>query len=203
MARIFNEEQLVIATHNDGKLAEIANILGDYVTDIRSAAQLGLPEPDETGRNFIENAELKARQAAQKSAIPALADDSGLVVPALGGAPGIYSARWAGKPRNFDLAMQRVWAELQTVQANDYRAYFTCALSLAWPDGHSETVEGYVYGQLVWPGRGNQGFGYDPIFLPDGETQTFGEMEPSKKHAMSHRAKAFEQLRKLCFQPER
>jgi XTP/dITP diphosphohydrolase len=167
-----------------------------------SAGTLGLAEPAETGSSFVANAELKARAAALAARLPALADDSGLAVDALDGQPGIYSARWAGFTRDFRLAMERVNRELAYAGARapeQRRAHFVCALSLCWPDGHCESFEGKVFGTVVWPPRGNQGFGYDPVFQPDGETITFGEMEPSRKHAMSHRADAFRQLVAACF----
>jgi XTP/dITP diphosphohydrolase len=156
-----------------------------------------LPEPEETGTTFLENAELKARAAALAARLPALADDSGLVVPALGGAPGVYSARWAGPEKDFRVAMERVQRELGG--SPDRRACFICALAMAWPDGHVESFEGRVDGTLVWPPRGSRGFGYDPMFLPEGGTLTFGEMEPEAKHKISHRARAFAQLTARCF----
>lgn len=194
--RRFSGDTLVIASHNQGKVREIAPLLQAYVARFPSAAELGLEEPEETGTTFIDNAVLKARAAAAGSTLPALADDSGLVVPALDGAPGIYSARWAGPNRDFDVAMQRVAAELGP---RDPAAYFMCALAIAWPDGHVESVEGRVDGTLVFPPRGRLGFGYDPIFLPAGRALTFGEMNPFEKHAISHRAQAFERLVERCF----
>jgi XTP/dITP diphosphohydrolase len=194
--RRFAEPRLVLATHNPGKVVEIADLLRPFRAEVVSAGALGLPEPDETEATFTGNAELKARAAALASGLPALADDSGLAVPALGGAPGIYSARWAGPGKDFRTAMERVQRELG---AGDRRAYFVCALSLCWPDGHLETVEGRCHGSLVWPPRGDRGFGYDPMFVPDGHAATFGEMEPAAKHAMSHRADAFRQLVARCF----
>ena len=168
-------------------------------SEVVSAAALGLPEPEETGTTFVANAALKARAAAAAARLPALADDSGLVVDALGGAPGIYSARWAGPMKDFAVAMKRVEDELQAKGAADRSAHFTAVLALCWPDGHCETFEGRVDGRLVWPPRGDRGFGYDPIFVPDGHRQTFGEMEPSAKHAISHRAVAFRKLIEACF----
>jgi XTP/dITP diphosphohydrolase len=194
--RRFTGDTLVIASHNKGKVREIADLLGAYVKRFPSAGDLGLPEPDETESTFTGNAALKARAAATGSGRPALADDSGLVVPALDGAPGIYSARWAGPNRDFGLAMRRVETELG---AKDPAAYFVCALALAWPDGQVETVEGEVHGRLVFPPRGGRGFGYDPIFIPNGYDTTFGEMEPQAKHAISHRADAFRKLVARCF----
>jgi XTP/dITP diphosphohydrolase len=185
-------DTLVIASHNPGKVVEIRALLGTYVPRIVSAGELGLPEPEETGTTFRENAELKARAAAEGARLPALADDSGLAVDALDGAPGIYSARWAGPRKDFGAAMKRVHEALRG--AVNPRATFVCALSLAWPDGRIETVEGVVSGHLVWPPRGDRGFGYDPMFVADGHALTFGEMEPDAKHAISHRADAFRKL---------
>ncbi len=198
--RRFTGERLVVATHNPGKLAEIAALLRPFVRDVVPAGALGLPEPEETGASFAANAELKARAAAAGAGLPALADDSGLAVPALGGAPGIHSARWAGPGRDFRAAMERVERELAARGPDvDRRARFVCALALAWPDGHCETFLGQVAGRLVWPPRGERGFGYDPVFVPDGHDITFGEMEPAAKHAMSHRADAFRRLVAACF----
>jgi XTP/dITP diphosphohydrolase len=195
-ARRFTGDRLVIASHNKGKVREIALLLGAYVSEFPSAGELGLPEPEETETTFVGNAELKARAAAKGSNLPALADDSGLVVPALNGDPGIYSARWAGPDKDFAVAMERVRRELGD---KDTSAYFVCALALAWPDGEVEAVEGRVYGRLVFPPRGEKGFGYDPIFIPDGHDITFAEMDPDDKHRMSHRADAFAQLVDRCF----
>ncbi|HYG85346.1 MAG TPA: RdgB/HAM1 family non-canonical purine NTP pyrophosphatase [Azospirillum sp.] len=194
--RHFTGDTLVIATHNPGKVREIADLLRPYAKTFASCIELGLPEPEETGDSFIANAELKAKAAARAGHV-ALADDSGLVVPALGGDPGIYSARWAGPGKDFRVAMQRVEDGLKG--KDDRSAYFVCALSLAWPDGHVETVEGRCHGTLVWPPRGEKGFGYDPIFKPSGHDITFGEMDPARKHEMSHRADAFRQLVERCF----
>ena len=199
MARKFSSGRLLLATHNAGKLREIAELLAPYKVEVVSAASLGLPEPDETGDSFVANAELKARAGAAAAMLPALADDSGLVVPALNGAPGIFSARWAGPDKNFATAMARVEREL--AGKADRRAHFVCALSLAWPDGHCETFEGKVFGTLVWPPRGTRGFGYDPMFLPDGYAESFGEMDPARKHAISHRAASFRLLIAACFGP--
>jgi XTP/dITP diphosphohydrolase len=195
--RPFAGGKLVIASHNPGKVAEIAELLAPFGTEVVSAAELALPEPEETGRTFADNARLKARAAAGASGLPALADDSGLAVEALGGEPGIYSARWAGPTRDFHAAMARV--EKALTGMTDRRAHFVCALSLAWPDGHAETFEGFAYGTLVWPPRGNNGFGYDPMFLPNDRSETFGEMHPEEKHVISHRANAFRQLVGGCF----
>ncbi|WP_447728198.1 RdgB/HAM1 family non-canonical purine NTP pyrophosphatase [Sphingomonas koreensis] len=191
--------KLVIASHNEGKVREIRALLAPYGMEPVSAASLGLPEPDETGTTFVANAELKAMQAADLSGLPALADDSGLCVDALGGDPGIFSARWAGPTRDFGLAMELVEKNIRDkavdgVPPPSRDAHFVCALALAWPDGHVEWFEGRVDGILVWPPRGKNGFGYDPMFLPDGNIETFGEMDPDAKHAMSHRADAFRQL---------
>lgn len=199
MARRFGDGPLVIATHNPGKLVEIGALLRPFGVAVTGAAAQGLPEPEENGETFEANAELKAVAAASGSGLPALADDSGLVVPALNGAPGIYSARWAGADRNFARAMALVEERLQGNP--DRRAAFVAVLSLAWPDGHYETFRGSVQGSLVWPPRGTRGFGYDPMFLPDGGTLTFGEMEPAAKHAISHRAAAFKKLVAACFKP--
>jgi len=193
---MFTGDTLVIASHNKGKVREIAELLGAYVAHFPSAGELSLPEPEETETTFIGNAELKARAAAAGSGLPALADDSGLVVPALGGAPGIYSARWAGPDKDFSVAMRRVETELGN---GDPSAFFVCALTLAWPDGHTESVEGRIHGRLVFPGRGDRGFGYDPIFIMEGRDVTFAEMDPDEKHRVSHRAAAFAQLVARCF----
>ncbi|MBB4286313.1 RdgB/HAM1 family non-canonical purine NTP pyrophosphatase [Roseospira goensis] len=198
--RPFAGDTLVVASHNTGKVREIADLLAPFgLTRVVSAGELGLPEPEETGASFAANAELKALAAARASGHPALADDSGLEVVALEGAPGIYSARWAGPDRDFGRAMERVRSELGS--GRDRRANFACALSLAWPDGHVDTFEGRVYGDIVWPPRGDRGFGYDPIFQPDGHAVTFAEMDPADKHAISHRAEAFRLLVAACFDP--
>ncbi|HTG38112.1 RdgB/HAM1 family non-canonical purine NTP pyrophosphatase [Sphingomonas sp.] len=187
--------RLVIASHNAGKVREIRDLLGPYGIEPVSAAELDLPEPEETGTTFVANAELKAMQAADLSGLPALADDSGLCVDALGGEPGIFSARWAGPGKDFAAAMQLVEDRLAAIHPAPARdAHFVCALALAWPDGHVEWFEGRVDGQLVWPPRGTNGFGYDAMFEPHGHNQTFGEMDAAEKHAMSHRADAFRQL---------
>ena len=209
--RMLQPGKLVIASHNEGKVREIRDLLGPHGIEPVSAAELDLPEPDEIGVSFIENADLKARQAADLSGLPALADDSGLCVDALDGRPGIFSARWAltadprvapgagpGEvegPRDFGLAMRRVQEELEKLDPDASRtAHFVCALAVVWPDGRSEWFEGRVDGTLVWPPRGDKGFGYDPMFLPAGHDRTFGEMEPDAKHAISHRADAFRKL---------
>ncbi len=197
-------ETLVIASHNPGKLREIAELLEPFGMTVTSAGDLGLAEPEETGATFAENAALKARAATQGSGRPALADDSGLAVHALGGQPGIHSARWAGPDKDFGAAMARVEAELGAARARsgaeDRRAAFVCALCLTWPDGAQETFEGRVEGRLVWPPRGERGFGYDPIFVPEGFEVTFGEMEPAEKHEISHRARAFAKLVRAVFE---
>ena len=195
-ARRFAGGRLVIATHNPGKLAEIADLLAPFAVEAVSAGGLGLPEPEETGDSFEANAALKAHAAAQATGLPALADDSGLAVPALGGAPGIYSARWAGPDRDFALAMRRVEDELGNLHR---AAVFVAVLALAWPDRHVELFRGEVVGSLVWPPRGGRGFGYDPMFLPVGASATFGEMDPADKHRISHRARAFARLIDACF----
>jgi XTP/dITP diphosphohydrolase len=187
--------KLVIASHNPGKVREIKALLGPYGIEPVSAAELDLPEPDETGTTFVANAELKALQAADLSGLPALADDSGLCVEALNGDPGIFSARWAGESKDFAVAMQRVEDKFAALPPETGRdAHFVCALALAWPDGHVEWFEGRADGVLVWPPRGQHGFGYDPMFVPHGHDVTYGEMDPEAKHAMSHRADAFRQL---------
>lgn len=196
--RPFKEGKLVIASHNEGKVREINDLLSPFGVAVSSAGALDLPEPEENGETFVDNALIKARAAARTSGLPSLADDSGLAVDVLGGAPGIHSARWAGPEKNFDLAMKKVMEA--TADFETARAHFVCALALCWPDGHTETFEGYVHGALTWPPRGDKGFGYDPIFIPDGDDRTFAEMEPDEKHAISHRAEAFQQLVNACFQ---
>ena len=182
-------QKIVIASHNEGKVDEIRVLLSFTGLDVLSAKELSLPEPVEDGKTFIANAEIKAKTCAEKSGLLSLADDSGLVVPALGGAPGIYSARWAGPQKDFYAAMTLLENKLQPI--DNRHAYFVCALSLAQPDGTCYTYEGEVHGQLVWPPRGELGFGYDPIFEPEGYDQTFGEINPELKHKISHRAAAF------------
>jgi XTP/dITP diphosphohydrolase len=197
MARQFDGRKLVIASHNKGKVREIGELLAPFGVETVSAGDLDLPEPVEDGETFIANAEIKARAAATASGLPALADDSGLEVHGLGGEPGIYSARWAGPGKDFAVAMKAVMDKLG--ENPDRGANFTCALTLAWPDGHSESFEGKVFGTVTWPMKGDKGFGYDPIFVPEGYGTTFAEMEPADKHAMSHRADAFRQLINACF----
>ena len=195
MARRFTGDRLVIASHNQGKVEEIAALLAPFGIDAVAAGTLGLPEPEETGDSFEANAALKAAAAAAASGLPSLADDSGLVVAALGGAPGIYSARWAGAAKDFRAAMARVQRELGD---RDRSATFVAVLALAWPDGGLELFHGEAAGSLVWPPRGERGFGYDPIFVPEGGAETFGEMEPAEKHKISHRACAFAKLVDGC-----
>jgi XTP/dITP diphosphohydrolase len=197
MARRFDGGRLVIASHNQGKIVEIAALLAPFRIVTLGAAELGLAEPEETGATFEANAALKAHAAAQVAGLPALADDSGLVVPSLGGAPGIYSARWAGPARDFEMAMERVHRELSD---KDRSASFVSVLALAWPDGVKALFRGEVAGTLTWPPRGGQGFGYDPIFVPGGHAQTFGEMAPDEKYTIDHRARAFAKLVAACFQ---
>lgn len=199
MIRIAAGSRLVIASHNPGKVLEINALLQPYGIQVAGAAELHLPEPEETGSSFAENARIKGEAAAARSGEPALADDSGLCVEALDGAPGIYSARWAGPEKDFRFAMTRVENELKAKDARDFRARFVCALALAAPGQETEIFEGRVFGTLTFPPRGNRGFGYDPIFIPEGYRQTFGEMDPAAKHAMSHRAKAFAKLVQSVF----
>jgi len=202
MTRRFTGNKLVVASHNAGKLREIGDLLCPFGIETVSAGGLGLPEPEETETTFEGNARLKAHAAAAAAGLPALADDSGLTVAALGGAPGIHSARWAETSggRDFDHAMRTVREKLEQAGAQGpHHAEFVCALTLAWPDGHDETFLGRCPGHLVWPPRGDRGFGYDPMFVPDGHDMTFGEMAPARKHAMSHRADAFRQLVAACF----
>ena len=192
-------DKLVIATHNPGKLREMRDLMEPLGITCVGAEELGLPEPEEIGVTFVDNADLKAREAADLSGFPALADDSGLCVDALHGAPGIFSARWAEDEqgnRDWMRAMEKVWREIEAAGPDaGYDAHFACALAIAWPnDGQAENFEGRVDGTLVWPPRGEKGFGYDPIFVPAGHVVTFGEMEPAEKHRMSHRADAFRKL---------
>jgi XTP/dITP diphosphohydrolase len=203
--------KLVIATHNPGKLAEMRELLAPHGIDAVSAGELGLGEPDETGDTFAANARIKAVAATKAAQLPAFADDSGLSVDALGGAPGILSARWAGPNKDFNVAMARIERLLQERGATtpqERRAHFVSALCVAWPDGHLEQVEARVDGTLVWPPRGTAGFGYDPMFMPDGFDRTFGEMTSIEKHGLpplglglSHRARAFVKLAEICLEP--
>lgn len=201
--RRFQGNQLVIASHNAGKVIEIGDLVRPLGVAVQAAADLNLPEPEETGDSFIANAELKACAAAEATGLPALADDSGFALRSLDGAPGIFSARWAGPERDFNLAMDAVWRALMTREAEtgviDRHATFICALSLAWPDGHVESFEGHVVGTAVWPPQGDNGFGYDAMFLPMGSGLTYGQCEPAVKHAKSHRALAFRDLLASCF----
>ena len=188
---------LVIASHNQGKITEMSAMLEPWQLTVENAASLNLPEPEETGTTYKENALIKARSAAA-SGLPALADDSGFEITALNGAPGVYSARWAGKDKDFNMAMQQIWQALSESKQKDRSCRFVCALALVWPDGHEEIVEGDIKGQLCWPPRGDNGFGYDPIFCPDGYEASFAEFEPELKHSMSHRARAFNALADRC-----
>ena len=192
------QPRLVVASHNPGKVHEIGELLGPYEIEAISAASLQLPEPEETESTFAGNARIKALAAAKGSDLPALADDSGLCVDALGGAPGVLSARWAGPSKDFDVAMAKVHEKLLATGRPDRGARFVCALAIAWPEGRCDIFEGEVEGTLVWPPRGKLGFGYDPIFVPQGYDQTFGEMDQGKKHAMSHRARAFAKFVEAC-----
>jgi XTP/dITP diphosphohydrolase len=194
--RLCPGERLVLATHNQGKLTEIADLLHPLGLKLLAAGALGLPEPPEDAPDFTGNAQIKALAAAQATGLPALADDSGFCVAALDGRPGVQSARWAGPDKNFTAAMARVNREIG--DNPDRRAWFIAALCLGWPDGHTETFVGRVDGTAIWPPRGTLGFGYDPMFLPTGAAQTFGEMPPEAKHAISHRARAFAQLLAAC-----
>ncbi len=198
MSRRFTGDALVVASHNQGKVVEIAALLAAYPVEILSAGGLGLPAPEETGADFVENAEIKARAAAAASGRAALADDSGICVHALGGEPGIRSARWGGPAGDFQLAMRRIEDDLGG--KSDRGAHFVCAMSLCWPDLHCESFEGSVDGHLVWPPRGTLGFGYDPMFIPTGHDLTFGEMELAEKEKISHRWRALEKLFAACFE---
>ena len=198
MIRLAEGDRLVIASHNEGKVEEIRELLAPYRLDVIGAADLGLAEPEETGTTFAENARLKAEAASSASNLPALADDSGLSVAALNGAPGIHSARWAGPKRDFRVAMQRVEKEMADSGNPDKRAHFVCVLALAAPGAETETFEGRAYGTIDFPPRGQFGFGYDPIFMPEGHRFTFAEMAPHAKHAISHRAKAFQKFVKAA-----
>lgn len=200
--RRFDGDKLVIASHNAGKLVEISELLQPFGISVTSASDLGLEEPEETEDNFAGNARIKAHFAAKASGLPALSDDSGITVDALDGAPGVYTADWAETPngRDFPMAMTKVWDLLEEKSAPEPRtAAFNCTLCLAWPDGHDEIFDGRVDGRLVWPMKGELGFGFDPIFLPNGEALTFGEMDPARKKQISHRAHAFAKLVAGCF----
>ncbi|MCA1775505.1 MAG: RdgB/HAM1 family non-canonical purine NTP pyrophosphatase [Paracoccaceae bacterium] len=200
--RKFTGDRLVVATHNTGKLEEIADLLGSFGVTLSSNADHGLPEPEETEETFVGNARIKAHAAAKATGLPALADDSGIEIDGLGGKPGVHTADWAETPqgRDFVMAMERSWAALEEAQAPHPRtARFCCTLVLAWPDGHDEVFAGVMPGQIVWPMRGEQGHGYDPIFQPDGYDVTFGEMDRWQKNRISHRADAFAKLVQGCF----
>jgi XTP/dITP diphosphohydrolase len=198
MARQLSNTRLLVASHNTGKVREISDLIAPWNLHAVSAGELNLPEPEETETTFVGNALLKARAAAKGSGLPALADDSGLCVEALGGDPGVYSARWAGPDKDFSRAMEEVHRRLQAVPGASTAAWFVCVLALAWPDGEEIAFEGRVDGNIVWPARGTKGFGYDPMFVPTGHQLTFGEMDPSDKHEMSHRARAFAKFVETC-----
>ena len=198
----FTGDRLLVASHNAGKIAEIAELLAPHGVAVLSAAELGLPEPEETEDSFLGNARIKAHAAAKAAGMPALADDSGIEVAALGGAPGVYTADWAETPagRDFVAAMTRTWAELERLGAPEPRlAAFCCTLVLAWPDGRDAVFEGRMPGRIVWPMRGDQGHGYDPIFQPEGYAMTFGQMDRAEKNRISHRARAFAKFVAACF----
>ena len=202
MTRKFEGDRLLVATHNQGKLDEITDLLKPFGVSVVGNAELGLPEPEETGTTFIENARIKAHAAAQATGLPALSDDSGIAIDALGGAPGVYTADWAetGNGRDFVMAMTRAHDELlASGAAQPWTARFCCTLVLAWPDGHDEVFPGVMEGQVVWPMRGDQGHGYDPVFQPQGYDITFGEMDRWQKNRISHRADAFAKFVKGCF----
>lgn len=199
MSRKFTTNKLIVASHNPGKVSEIGALLAPFGLQVVSAGDLGLPEPVEDGETFLANADIKSLAAAKAGNLPALADDSGLSVDALGGEPGIHSARWAGVNKDFTTAMETIINKADDADFGNRAAHFVCALSLAWPDGHVEHFEGKVFGDLIWPMRGKEGFGYDPIFMPEGYEITFGEMDPAKKQEMSHRANAFQLMINACF----
>jgi XTP/dITP diphosphohydrolase len=200
--RIGRGDRLVVASHNPGKVREIKELIAPFGIQTLGAAELGLPEPEETGSTFADNARLKAEAAAKGSGLPSLSDDSGLCVDALEGAPGIYSARWAGPNKDFHAAMQRIEQLLNDKGTPDTRAHFVCALALATPGQETGIYEGRVFGSLTFPPRGDKGFGYDPIFVPEGFRFSFGEMDPKEKHAMSHRARAFAKFVKQAIAPD-
>jgi XTP/dITP diphosphohydrolase len=200
--RKFAENRLLVASHNRGKIEEIAHLLEPFGVAVTSAKDMGLPEPAETEDSFVGNARIKAHAAARATGLPALSDDSGITINALGGAPGVYTADWAETPtgRDFVMAMNKTWEKLEAIDAPEPRlAQFRCTLVLAWPDGHDEVFEGIMQGQIVWPMRGSQGHGYDPIFQPLGHDRTFGEMDRWEKNLISHRADAFRKLVAGCF----
>lgn len=198
MARKFSGEKVLLASHNKGKIAEFSQLFRPHGIQVVAASELNLAEPEESGETFEANAQLKALAAASTADMPALADDSGLAASILNGAPGIYSARWAGPEKDFGVAMQRLEDEVVAAGNKDRSAAFVCVLALAWPDGHVETVRGEVKGRLVWPPRGEGGFGYDPVFMPVGRTKTFAEMTGEEKKEHSHRTEAFDKLVKKC-----
>jgi XTP/dITP diphosphohydrolase len=200
--RLFTEPKLLVASHNSAKIREIADLLGPLQINTTSASAMNLEEPEETGLTFAENAKLKAQHGMEATGLSCLADDSGIVIPALNGQPGVYSARWAVGPdgnRDFSIAIDRIMLEMTDKQ--DLSAYFVCALCLVWPDGFDVTIEGKAYGHLTFPPRGNNGFGYDPIFIPEGHAKTFAEMPPKLKQTISHRAIAIKKLMQACFLP--
>ena len=199
MPRKFLEKEIIIASHNPGKVREIRKLLEPFCVKVISAGELGLPEPVENGITFTDNSIIKAISSAKGAGVPALADDSGLSIHSLNGDPGVYSARWAGPKKDFSLAMEKIQIRLKKFE--DKSAHFTCALSLAWPDGHTENFNGEVYGEITWPPRGENGFGYDPIFIANGMNETFAELEPKTKHMISHRSIAFKKLILGCFEP--
>ena len=204
MTRKFNGQSIIIASHNSGKILEFTELFTNSGYNISSASQLGFPEPIEDGNSFKENAEIKARASAVLAGHPSISDDSGLVVPLINDEPGIHSARWAltdSGDKNFNLAIEKIKNKITArgETPSDQNAYFVCALTMCWPDGYMKTVEGYVHGKLTFPSRGDKGFGYDPIFIPNGQTLTYGEIEPEEKHQNSHRADAFNQLLAACF----
>ena len=200
MSRKLQPGKLIAATHNEGKVVELKDLFEPLGFEVLSGLELDLPEPDETEFTFEGNALIKARAAAQATGAPALSDDSGLEVRALGGMPGVHTAIWAGQPRDFYKAMEKVERELIAIDAQDRSANFVSCLAVAWPDGHEVTFRGEVHGTLTWPPRGEKGFGYDPTFIPNDFETTFAEMEPADKHAMSHRANAFKLLVDACFE---
>ena len=195
MARRLQPGRLIAATHNSGKVVELKDLFEPLGFSVVSAADLNLLEPEETEFTFVGNALLKARAACEATGAPALSDDSGIMVEALGGMPGVNTADWAGEPRDFYVAMQKVEAMLQDIDADNRNAKFVSTLAIVWPDGHEETFSGEVNGTLTWPPRGKMGFGFDPVFVPHGRTETFAELKPEEKHAMSHRADAFAKLK--------
>ena len=202
MIQLKRGDRLVVASHNPGKVREIKELIAPFGIETLGAAELGLPEPDETGSTFAANATLKAEAAAARSGLASLSDDSGLCVDALGGDPGIYSARWAGPEKDFRVAMRKIEELLLAQGTPDRRAHFVCALALAVPGQETDVYEGRVFGTLTFPPRGDRGFGYDPLFIPEGYRLTFGEMDPQEKHAMSHRARAFEKFVRQAVAPD-